>query len=122
MTGEVSKAGDRGSALPLFIFGCVTLLLLGAVLLRSGQLLEQQRRLSGVSDTIALSLEERAAGAQIGDEELASWAADDISLIYSGQAIEVDSAHSSHPGRVSVRVCQPSLWTPVCAASSAETR
>ena len=49
------KQDERGSALPIFIFGAALLMTLTAVLLGSAQLIQQQRRVNGASDSVALT-------------------------------------------------------------------
>lgn len=113
---------DRGSALPIFLFGVIFLLLLAATCLRSGQLLEAQRRVNAATDSIALDLAMRLNGQTATDAQLTAWAIGDIGEMYGSENLAIDAIGSSAPGRASVRLCEHVSAALVCAQSTAAGR
>jgi hypothetical protein len=110
--------------MPLFIFGVVFLLVSALVLLSASQLLEQQRRLNGMSDSLALQL----AG-QVGQREISARTARvAMAVMYGEGDTQVDGLNVASSGRVSVRLCEPAkqlaaIFLPsggVCSASAAQ--
>ena len=107
-----NRVTDAGSALPLLIASVVFLILLGAVLIGSLQLLEQQRRLNGASDTLALDLtQELVASPGSNVQRLTNFAADDIRLIWPGRAVRIGQIEILGEASVGVTLCEPARLT-----------
>lgn len=103
MTGPNGMHADRGSVLPLFLFG-IALTLVGATAVVSATgLFAQQRRLNGVSDSVALA----AAAAIAADPNLdpAAFAREALSVLRGSAGQWVDRAEQVDD-RVVVRLCQ----------------
>lgn len=130
-----NKPTDAGSALPLFIFGSVLLILLALCLASASQLLQQQRRLNCMSDALALDL--AASGFAIGEQSnqstLRNLANTDARVLYPPETklgtAWVSDVGSPAANEASVRVCQQValVWSAVapstvCASSSAGYR
>ncbi|MFM7030680.1 MAG: hypothetical protein ACKOWK_06425 [Micrococcales bacterium] len=113
---------DHGSALPIFLFGVIFLIVMSVVCLRAGQLLEAQRRINAATDSVALDLAMRLNGQAASEAQLTSWAIADIGEMYGAENLEIDAIESSSPGRASVRLCQQVSAERVCAQSTAEAR
>jgi hypothetical protein len=124
---------DAGSALPLLLGGALFLILLGGVLLGSLQLLEQQRRLNGVSDTLALDLTTRLVEEPTSDvHSLTGFAQTDLSLIYPERRVQIGEVRVIGGASVAVALCEPAKPTlasvlgmtarQVCAQSRAQSQ
>lgn len=124
MTGPNGMHADRGSVLPLFLFG-IALTLVGATAVVSATgLFAQQRRLNGVSDSVALA----AAAAIAADPNLdpASYARGALSVLRGSAGQWVDRADQVDD-RVVVRLCQRNQFAiatvfsggQICATSAA---
>lgn len=126
-----SITSDAGSALPLLIAGIMFLVLLGAALLGSLQLLEQQRRLNGLSDTVALDLTATLARSQ-DLRAIPLEGAHVIRDLYPDSRATIVRLESTLPASVALTVCEPSKPTmatllgfsakQVCARSKAASR
>jgi len=124
---------DAGSALPLMIAGVLFLILFGTSLIGSLQLLEQQRRLNGVSDTLALDLTQKhVASPTLDMMSLNSFASEDLVAIYPQRSVQIVRVGVVSPRSVSVALCEPAKQTlasvlglaakQVCVQSMAESR
>lgn len=103
MTGPNGMHADRGSVLPLFLFG-IALTLVGAIAVVSATgLFAQQRRLNGVSDSAALA----AAAAIAADPnlDLKGYVQKALSVLSGSEGSWVDRAEQVDD-RVVVRLCQ----------------
>ena len=133
MTDKPNQATDAGSALPLMIAGVLFLILFGASLIGSVQLLEQQRRLNGVSDTLALDLtHEHVASPTRDSRQLTAFAGEDLMAIYPDRSVQIGQIRVVSATSVAVAICErakPTLASvlgmtakQVCAQSRAELR
>jgi len=113
---------DQGSALPIFLFGVIFLIVLSVGFLRAGQLLEAQRRVNAATDSVALDLAMRLNGQTASEAQLTAWAIGDLGEMYGSENLAIDAIRSPSPGRASVRLCQQVSAARVCAQSSAEGR
>jgi hypothetical protein len=103
---------DAGSALPLLLAGLLFLVVFGAVLLGSLQLLEQQRRLNGISDTLALDATERLVQQPTSDSRtLSVYLGSDAKAIYPNHRVTLEQVAVAKPDAVEVAVCEPAQAT-----------
>ena len=119
---------DVGSSLPLLLFGVAFLVALSGVCLAGGQLLQQQRRLNGAADTVALDLvvSSLAVGADSDTQALLAAANRDIADLYPNVGLVVADVASPQTRVAQVRLCGPAVTLfqglgkqTVCATSRA---
>lgn len=133
MSNKPNRHTDAGSALPLMIAGVLFLILFGASLISSLQLLEQQRRLNGVSDTLALDLTQKhVASPTLEMMRLNAFASEDLVAIYPQRSVQIVQVRVVSPKAVSVALCEPAkptlAWVlglaakQICVQSMAESR
>lgn len=103
MTGKNRMHADRGSVLPLFLFGIALTLVAATAVMSATGLFAQQRRLNGVSDSVALA----TAAALAADPNLdpGGYARKALSALKGSSDQWVDRAQQV-ADRVVVRLCQ----------------
>ena len=107
MKADANQPTDAGSALPLMIAGVLFLILFGATLMGSVQLLEQQRRLNGVSDTLALDLtQEHVASPTRDARQLTAFAGEDLMAIYPERSVQIGQIRVLSATSVAVTLCE----------------
>lgn len=103
---------DAGSALPLLLAGLLFLIVFGAVMLGSLQLLEQQRRLNGISDTLALDATQRLVQQPTSDTRtLSEYVGSDAKAIYPNHRVTLEQVAVAKPNEVEVALCEPAQVT-----------
>ena len=124
MTEGKRRHADGGSVLPLFIFGIALTLIAATAVVSATGLFAQQRRLNGVSDSVAL-----ATGAALLAQpnlDIGGYAREALSVLsgYPGQWVDQAAVVDN---RVVVRLCQSNQFYlaavfsggTICATSAA---
>ncbi|MEN9715031.1 MAG: hypothetical protein RJA35_498 [Actinomycetota bacterium] len=116
---------DRGSALPLFLFGVAFLLAVSTLAVTASGYLLQQRRLNGITDSMALYLL-----AETGSKKTppADAVAAQLQVLYPNQGISIDQVKMPDADSSWVRLCQPNRMVisvlfsgaTICVASAAQ--
>lgn len=125
MTWKSRIQEDRGSVLPLFLFGIALTLVAAASVVSATGLFAQQRRLNGVSDSVALAT--AAAMATDPNLDLGGYARKVLSVLNGSVGQWVDRAEQVED-RVVVRLCQQNQFViaavfsggQICATSAAK--
>ena len=103
MTWKNRIQADHGSVLPLFLFGIALTLVAATAVVSATGLFAQQRRLNGVSDSVALAT--AAAMAADPNLDLGGYAREALTVLNGSVGQWLDRAEQVED-RVVVRLCQ----------------